>query len=122
MVVQLYYYLSPYASALCLSRVRGLRPTRRGREMAMVEEERLRRVRQQRGLTQTALGKLVGQDKQYIYKVEYGLRSSITTTMLARLVTALEVSADYLLGFSDCATLPAPGGNSAMARRPQATV
>jgi transcriptional regulator with XRE-family HTH domain len=86
-----------------------------------MQGDRLRRVRQQRGLTQTALGKLVGQDGQYIYKVERGLRPSITTTTLARLVTALEVSADYLLGFSDCEALPAPGGKGTPARRRRAT-
>ena len=87
----------------------------------MMQGDRLRQVRQQRGLTQTALGKLVGQDGQYIYKVERGLRPSITTTTLARLVTALAVSADYLLGFSDCEALPAPSGTGTPARRQRAT-
>ena len=87
----------------------------------MMQGDRLRQVRQQRGLTQTALGKLVGQDGQYIYKVECGLRPSITTTTLARLVTALAVSADYLLGFSDCEALPAPSGKGTPARRQRAT-
>jgi transcriptional regulator with XRE-family HTH domain len=87
----------------------------------MMQGDRLRQVRQQRGLTQTALGKLVGQDGQYIYKVERGLRSSITTTTLARLVTVLQVSADYLLGFSDSETLPTPGGKYTPARRQRST-
>ena len=72
----------------------------------MIQRHRLRQIREQLALSQGTLGKLVGKDAQYISKLERGVRLSVHTTTLARLVSALPVSADYLLGFSDCETLP----------------
>jgi transcriptional regulator with XRE-family HTH domain len=67
----------------------------------MIQGDRLRDIRQQRGLSQAALGQRVGLDGQYIHKLEHGVLRSITTTTLERLVHALHVSSDYLLGLSD---------------------
>ena len=70
-------------------------------EDIMIQGDRLRDVRQQRGLSQAALGQRVGLDGQYIHKLEHGVLRSMTTTTLERLVHALHVSGDYLLGLSD---------------------
>ena len=67
----------------------------------MIQGNRIRQVREQRALSQDSLGKLVAKDAHYISKVERGVLVSMTTTTLERLVHALHVSADYLLGLSD---------------------
>ena len=85
----------------------------------MLQGQRLRHMRERRALSQRALGTLVGKDGRYISKVELGILTSVTTNTLARLVTALEVSADYLLGFSDRETLPRRRGINAPERRQQ---
>ena len=54
-----------------------------------------------------------------ISKVERGVLVSMTTTTLERLVQALHVSADYLLGLSDQAA-PAAGAPTAVASQHQA--
>ena len=78
----------------------------------MLQGQRLRHMRERRALSQRALGTLIGQDGRYISKLELGILRSVTTTTLARLMTALWVSTDYLLGFSDCETLPRRRGTS----------
>ena len=74
----------------------------------MIQGHRLRQIRTQRGLSQGALAKLLATDAQYISKLERGVRVSVSTTTLERLVTALDTSADYLLGLSDQPTPAAP--------------
>ena len=87
----------------------------------MLQGQRLRHMRERRALSQRALGTLIGQDGRYISKLELGILRSVTTTTLARLMTALRVSADYLLGFSDCETLPRRRGTSTPAGRQRQT-
>jgi transcriptional regulator with XRE-family HTH domain len=67
----------------------------------MIQGHRLREAREQRALSQGALGKLVAKDGAYISKIERGVLVSVSTTTLERLVAALEVSADYLLGLPE---------------------
>jgi transcriptional regulator with XRE-family HTH domain len=74
----------------------------------MIQGHRLREAREQHALSQGALGKLVAKDGAYISKLERGVRVSVSTTTLERLVTALDTSADYLLGLSDQPTPAAP--------------
>jgi len=93
----------------------------------MIQGDRLRDIRQQRGLSQAALGQRVGLDGQYIHKLEHGVLRSMTTTTLERLVHALHVSGDYLLGLSDQAqwtpsdraTLPAAPDTRHTGRAPR---
>ena len=85
----------------------------------MIQGNRIRQVREQRALSQDSLGKLVAKDAHYISKVERGVLVSMTTTTLERLVQALHVSADYLLGLSDQAA-PAAGAPTAVASQHQA--
>jgi transcriptional regulator with XRE-family HTH domain len=87
----------------------------------MLQGQRLRHMRERRALSQRALGTLSGQDGRYISKLELGILRSVTTTTLTRLVTALQVSADYLLGCSDCETLPRRSGTSTPWRRQRTT-
>ena len=67
----------------------------------MIQGHRLREAREQHALSQGALGKLVAKDGAYISKIERGVLVSVNTTTLERLVTALDTSADYLLGLPE---------------------
>jgi DNA-binding XRE family transcriptional regulator len=60
--------------------------------------DRVRRGREKCGLTQRALGELVGQDQAYISRLERGEISEITVGTLERLADAFHVTTDYLLG------------------------
>jgi transcriptional regulator with XRE-family HTH domain len=67
----------------------------------MLDGERLRMRRLQLRLSQERLGEMIGQDQGYISRLERGDLKEITVTTLSKIVRALRVSADYLLGFSD---------------------
>ena len=56
--------------------------------------ERVRRLRQSRGLTQSALGKLVGMSQQTVHTIEQG--DSQRPRRLPELAQALGTSVDYL--------------------------
>lgn len=56
--------------------------------------ERVRRLRQSRGLTQAALGKLVGMSQQTVHTIEQG--DSQRPRRLPELAQALGTSVDYL--------------------------
>ena len=64
----------------------------------MIKGERLREMRQQHQWTQEYLGKIIGQDGQYISKLERGVLPGMTVDILERLCDALGVTTDYLLG------------------------
>jgi transcriptional regulator with XRE-family HTH domain len=81
----------------------------------MLQRGRLRQIREERGISQGQLGKRIGQDGQYIWKLEAGVRSGVSSTTLARLAVALDVSADYLLGLNNT---PTRGTGTTRARRP----
>ena len=87
----------------------------------MIQGQRLRQMREQRGLSKAAFGRLIGKDGQYVWKVETGVHPGVTSTTLTRMALALDISADYLLGISDCATVPDPSGTGPPARRQRAT-
>jgi transcriptional regulator with XRE-family HTH domain len=64
----------------------------------MIEGERIRQLRTQHGLSQSALAKGIGKDGQYVSKLERGVLTSVTTDTLEQLAGALDCSTDYLLG------------------------
>lgn len=53
--------------------------------------KRIRFLRNEKGVTQTELGKLTGKDRQYIYKIEKGIVTANITT-IAIITTALDIS------------------------------
>ena len=59
-------------------------------------------------MSQGGLGQLIGQDGQYVWKLEAGVRRGVHSATLARLAVALGVSSDFLLGLDDAPTR-APG-------------
>jgi|ERR1043166_6485962 transcriptional regulator with XRE-family HTH domain len=69
--------------------------------------DRLRQLRETRGLTQAELGEKAGLPAASISHFETGIRTPGTTT-LQRLADALEVRVDYLLGREDEAAASGP--------------
>ena len=67
----------------------------------MIDGERIRQLRAQHGLSQSALGKGIGKDGQYVSKLERRILTSVTTDTLEQLAGALDCSTDYLLGRTD---------------------
>jgi transcriptional regulator with XRE-family HTH domain len=84
----------------------------------MIQGDRLRRLREQAALSQSRLGSLIGQDQQYVSKLERGALRGMTVETLERLCRALQVSTDYLLNFSCTATVP-DSDQTAPQRRPR---
>lgn len=66
----------------------------------MLNGNRLREVRKNKGLTQTQLGELIGVGKSAICCYEHELRNP-TLEVVQELMRVFGVSADYLLG-TDC--------------------
>lgn len=59
---------------------------------------RIKELRDDRGLTQTELAELVGKDRQYLYKIEKGKVTPNVVTITA-LAIALEISLKDLFDF-----------------------
>lgn len=62
--------------------------------------DRLKQVREQRGLSQRELAAVCGIGEKQVWRYENG-ESNPTSDILEKLVTELQISADYLLGFVD---------------------
>ena len=60
--------------------------------------ERLREVRERRGLSQNALAERAGVSRQLVFYLESGQRQSPTVDNAKKLARVLNVSIDYLAG------------------------
>jgi len=67
----------------------------------MLDGERLREARQWAQLSQQRLGELIGQDQQYVSKLERGVLPGMTVETLERLCGVLQVRAGWLLRLED---------------------
>jgi len=63
--------------------------------------ERLKEIRESRGLTQDDLAQRTGIHKQQIYKIEAGINDNPSSDSLTALSKELGVTVDYLLGLVD---------------------
>ncbi len=68
----------------------------------MLDASRIRQVRLEAQLSQQHLGELIGQDQQYISKLERGVLTGMTIDTLEKLADALKCTTDYLLGRIPC--------------------
>lgn len=66
--------------------------------------ERLRQIRDERGLNQTALGKAIGQSRGSIYRYEKWETKRISDSIIRDLAKELNVNIDWLLGETDTRT------------------
>jgi transcriptional regulator with XRE-family HTH domain len=64
----------------------------------MLDRNFLRQARERAHLSQQALGTHIGQDQQYISKLERGVLESMTIGTLVRLADVLRCTTDELLG------------------------
>ena len=67
----------------------------------MTKGEKIRHLREQKGLTQTELAEIVKTSKQNIYKYETGKITNIPSDMIEKLCAALGVSPSYLMGWGE---------------------
>jgi transcriptional regulator with XRE-family HTH domain len=74
----------------------------------MLDGSKIKERRERSELSQERLGRLIGQDGQYVSKLERGIRQNITTDTLEQLATVLDCSTDYLLGRTDEPRLQRP--------------
>ena len=65
-----------------------------------VLSERLKRVRNERNLTQKQVGEGIGKNERHYQFYEYGKKEPVASN-LVNLCRCLDVSSDYLLGLSD---------------------
>ncbi len=61
---------------------------------------RIRELREAKGISGTKLAEMIGISPQYLYDLERG-EKRLNEETIARLTEVLKVSADYLLGLSD---------------------
>ena len=66
--------------------------------------DRLKQLRNSRGITQDELGRMLGVQKAAICKYENG-RVNMPNSVIMRLVEIFQVSADYLLGTDEVLSL-----------------
>lgn len=74
----------------------------------MTTGDRIRRAREQLGLTQSELGTACDTTKQTIFKYETGIVTNIPPDRVEKIAQALGVSPAYILGWTDEAFPPAP--------------
>lgn len=82
----------------------------------MLRVDRLRAVREMRGISQNELARISGVAQNQISRYEAGQTDPSSTT-LGRIALALDVSTDYLLGLSDLPFSSTPQDLSAENRR-----
>lgn len=69
-------------------------------EILKIMATRIRKLREQNGLTQKNMAEILGCTPSHYQKIEYG-KINIPTTTLAFFADYFNVSADYLLGRTD---------------------
>jgi len=74
---------------------------RQHRVSTRFDGQRLRVLRQRRGMSVEDLAVASGITPRHIWRLEAGGRSDVRAETLARLALALDTSADYLLGLTD---------------------
>lgn len=67
----------------------------------MTVGERIARLREMRGMTQTELGAFCGEKKQNIWKYEKGAITNIPLEKIELIARALDVSPCYLMGWDE---------------------
>jgi transcriptional regulator with XRE-family HTH domain len=68
------------------------------KEASMLQPHRIRRKRQDAGLSQRRLAELVGTDQAHISRIERGERMEMSIQTLEKLADVFGVTTDYLLG------------------------
>ena len=64
----------------------------------MLDAKCIKVLREQRRLSQSSLAVAIGVDRQYVWKLEHGVRTDIRASTLGKLADALHCTTDELLG------------------------
>lgn len=67
--------------------------------------ERLKKARNQKGITLKDLGKLIGRSESVVQRYESGVISNLDNEIVAKLAEALSISPAYLMGWTDVNTV-----------------
>ena len=67
----------------------------------MTLAQKIKSKREERGISQTELAKMIGTSKQTLYKYENGIVSNIPYDTIKKIADVLSVSATYLVGWSE---------------------
>lgn len=67
----------------------------------MTKGERIKYLRESKGLTQTELAEKIGSTKQNVYKYENGIITNIPSDKIECLADVLDVTPSYLMGWED---------------------
>ena len=72
--------------------------------------ERIKKRREQIGLTQVALADMIGESKQTIYKYETGIVTNIPSDKIELIAKALRVQPEWIMGWTDTESVEIPPG------------
>lgn len=64
----------------------------------MLDASKLKTLREQLLLSQVDVAKRIGKDRQYVWKLEHGVRVDVRASTLEKLADVLQCTTDYLLG------------------------
>lgn len=67
----------------------------------MTVGDRIRKAREEKGISQTGLAEMVGVCKQTLYKYETNIVTNIPSDKIEKIAAALDVSEPYLMGWDD---------------------
>lgn len=76
----------------------------------MNKGERIKKRREQIGLTQVALADMIGESKQTIYKYETGIVTNIPSDKIELIAKALRVQPEWIMGWTDTESTEIPPG------------
>lgn len=76
----------------------------------MNKGERIKKRREQIGLTQVALADMIGESKQTIYKYETGIVTNIPSDKIELIAKALRVQPEWIMGWTDTESVEIPPG------------
>ncbi len=76
----------------------------------MNKGERIKKRREQIGLTQVALADMIGESKQTVYKYETGIVTNIPSDKIELIAKALRVQPEWIMGWTDTESVEIPPG------------
>lgn len=76
----------------------------------MNKGERIKKRREQIGLTQVALADMIGESKQTVYKYETGIVTNIPSDKIELIAKALRVQPEWIMGWTDTENAEIPPG------------
>lgn len=67
----------------------------------MTKGERIKKLRLEKGISQTELAERIGQSKQTVYKYENNIVTNIPSDVIEKIAISLDTTLSYLFGWDD---------------------